>query len=234
MITDKTTPPSTARAAWLARAHRYGALCTLSKKFDGHPFGSITPYLVDHDGSLLILISALAEHTKNIQRDPRVSLIAHNQEDPRIQTQGRVTVVGSASRIAERDQAGKRYLRYFPDAQTYFDMADFEFYRVVPQAVRYIGGFGDIHWVKAESYLAPACPLIAQEDELIAEINETQRAAVWRLAMKRHPGKFELVGIDCDGFDLRCDQQLLRFDFPTPQLDAVQARAELVRLSELD
>lgn len=52
--------------------------------------------------------------------------------------------------------------------------------------------------------------------------------------MKRHPGKFELVGIDCDGFDLRCDQQLLRFDFPTPQLDAVQARAELVRLSELD
>ncbi|HLY95762.1 MAG TPA: DUF2470 domain-containing protein, partial [Sideroxyarcus sp.] len=95
-------------------------------------------------------------------------------------------------------------------------------------------GFGDIHWVKAENYVAPACPLVAQEDDLIAEINETQRAAVWRLAMKRHPGKFELVGIDCDGFDLRCDQQLLRFDFPTPQLDAVQARAELVRLSELD
>src|SRR5512146_2963822 len=127
MITDQTPPPSTARAArQLLRAHRYGALCTLSKKFDGHPFGSITPYLVDHDGSLLILISALAEHTKNIQNDPRVSLITHNQEDPRIQTQGRVTVVGSASRISERNEAGKRYLRYFPDAQPYFDTAEFE------------------------------------------------------------------------------------------------------------
>jgi putative heme iron utilization protein len=61
-------------ARQLLRAHRYGALCTLSKKIDGHPFGSITPYLVDHDGSLLILISTLAEHTKNIQHDPRVSL----------------------------------------------------------------------------------------------------------------------------------------------------------------
>lgn len=40
MIPDKTTPQSTARAArQLLRAHRYGALSTLSKKFDGHPFG---------------------------------------------------------------------------------------------------------------------------------------------------------------------------------------------------
>ena len=46
--------------------------------------------------------------------------------------------------------------------------------------------------------------------------------------------RYELVGIDCDGFDLRSDQHLLRFDFPVPQLDAAQARAELVRLSEID
>ena len=56
-------------------AHRYGASGTLSKKLDGHPFGSITPYLVDHDGSLLILISNLAEHIKNILHDPHVSRI---------------------------------------------------------------------------------------------------------------------------------------------------------------
>ena len=87
----------------MLRAHRYGALCTLSKKFDGHPFGSITPYLVDHDGSLLVLISTLAEHTKNIQHDPRVSLITHNQNDSNIQTQGRVTLVGTAEIIKNKD-----------------------------------------------------------------------------------------------------------------------------------
>ncbi len=235
MIPDKVTPPSVARAArQVLRAHRYGVLCTLSKKFDGHPFGSIAPYLVDHDGSLLILISALAEHTRNIQHDPRVSLITHNQEDPHIQTQGRVTVVGQASHVAEREEVGERYLRYFPEAQTYLDMADFSFYRIVPQAIRHIGGFGDIHWLKAEDYGVPPYPLMSQESELIGEINDTHRAAIWRLAMKHHPGEFELVGLDCDGFDLRSDRHLLRFDFPAPQRDAAQARAELIRLSEID
>ncbi len=217
MITDKAQPKSTARAArQLLRAHRYGALCTLSKKFDGHPFGSITPYLVDHDGSLLILISTLAEHTKNIQHDPRVSLITHNQEDPHIQAQGRITVVGEAVAVAEREQAGKRYLRYFPEAQTYFAMHDFSFYRIVPRALRYIGGFGDIHWVKAENYLVPPHPLAAGEDALLDKVNSARPAS-----------QGLVIGIDCDGFDLRMDERTVRHDFPTPALDAAQALALL-------
>ena len=217
MITDKAQPKSTARAArQLLRAHRYGALCTLSKKFDGHPFGSIAPYLVDHDGSLLILISTLAEHTKNIQHDPRVSLITHNQEDPHIQTQGRITVVGEADLVAEREQAGKRYLRYFPEAQTYFAMHDFSFYRIVPRALRYIGGFGDIHWVKAENYLVPPHPLATEEDALLDKVNSARSASQGRV-----------IGIDCDGFDLRMDERSVRHDFPTPALDAAQALALL-------
>jgi putative heme iron utilization protein len=217
MIPDKTAPQTTALAArQLLRAHRYGALGTLSKKFDGHPFGSITPYLVDHDGSLLILISALAEHTKNIQHDPRVSLITHNQEDAHIQTQGRLTVVGTAALEAERELAGKRYLRYFPEAQTYYDMPDFQFYRIVPQALRYIGGFGDIHWVKAERYRVPTNTLAAEEDALLDRVNAGRTAA-----------QGLVIGIDCDGYDLRLDERTVRRDFPSVALDGAQALALL-------
>lgn len=226
MITDN--PPSESsrnnarEARQILRAHRYGALCTLSKKYDGHPFGSITPYMVDHDGSLLILISALAEHTKNILHDPRVSLITHNQDDPHIQTQGRVTVVGSATLEADRDGSGKRYLRYFPEAQTYFEMHDFQFYRIVPQAIRYIGGFGNIHWVKADKYAAAPYPLIAQEEEVLAQMN-----AEHEMAIRRHTAqdnlKAELIGIDCDGFDIRVGERLLRIQSDIPILDAQQA-----------
>lgn len=119
---------SNARAArQMLRSHRYGALCTLSKKFNGHPFGSIVPYLVDRDGSLLILISSLAEHTRNIQLDPRVSLVTHSQDSPDIQSQGRITLVGEAQPEADRVQIGKRYLRYFPESQNLFAMDDFSF-----------------------------------------------------------------------------------------------------------
>jgi putative heme iron utilization protein len=217
MIPDKTAPHATALAArQLLRAHRYGALSTLSKKFEGHPFGSITPYLVDHDGSLLILISALAEHTKNILHDPRVSLITHNQEDAHIQTQGRLTVVGTAALEPKRELAGKRYLRYFPEAQTYYDMPDFQFYRIVPQALRYIGGFGDIHWVKADRYQVPPNTLATEEDTLLGRINAARTVEFG-----------QLIGIDCDGYDLRVEDRTVRHDFPTLALDAAQALALL-------
>ena len=225
MIPDKITTQSNARTArQLLRAHRYGALSTLSKKFDGHPFGSITPYLVDHDGSLLILISALAEHTKNIRHDPRVSLITHNQDDPHIQTQGRITVIGDVVLEQDRDRYGKRYLRYFPEAQTYFAIHDFAFFRITPLALRYIGGFGDIHWVKAENYRMPSYPLIDEEDGFIAEINQNHRIALAAHCAQPDVSDVSLLGVDCDGFDLRAAGKTWRFEFAGLILDGMEAR----------
>ena len=228
---------NTAREArQLLRAHRYGALCTLSRKFDGHPFGSITPYLVDHDGSLLILISALAEHTKNILADPRTSLITHNQHDPHIQAQGRVTVVGAATHVEDRTGAGKRYLRYFPEARTYFAMHDFQFYRIVPQAIRYIGGFGNIHWIAAADYAIPPYGLIEHEDDILAHMNADHQESLRNYCRSFHQCEAEaaeMTGIDCDGFDIRADGQVLRLDFPEPVADVQQARQSLAMILQL-
>lgn len=228
MITDNDKTATAREARFLLRAHRYGALSTLSKKFEGHPFGSITPYLVDHDGSLLILISTLAEHTKNIQHDPRVSLITHNQENSHIQTQGRVTVMGSAILENDRTGASLRYLKYFPEAASYFSMHDFSFYRIVPQNIRYIGGFGNIHWVQAENYRVENYPLIAQEHDLLAEMNSKHESVI-----RRHTAqddlKAELIGIDCDGFDIRVGERIMRIESDVPILDAQQARLALTQ-----
>jgi len=220
----------------MLRGHRYGALSTLSKKFEGHPFGSITPYLVDHDGSLLILISSLAEHTKNIQHDPRVSLITHDQRDPHIQTQGRVTVVGSAQLEPNREQAGSRYLRYFPEARTYFEMHDFSFYRIQPIAIRYIGGFGKINWVSMENYRVLPYPLIEQESDVIAHMNLEHQDALRNCCQHFHQcASLDVVmlGVDLDGFDVRADGEVLRFDFAQPVMDAQQARIALVEMAKI-
>jgi putative heme iron utilization protein len=212
----------------MLRSHRYGALCTLSKKLDGYPFGSITPYLVDHDGSLIILISTLAEHTKNIRHDPRVSLITHDQQDPHIQTQGRVTVTGNAEPEPDRDQAGVRYLRYFPEAQTYFSMHDFSFYRIRPIAIRYIGGFGKIHWIDMENYASAQAKTFAQQEELLlAGINARQQDLMQQLLVQQYGvavTDVRAIGLDCDGIDVRGNEQIWRLNFPeaitVPTLDA--------------
>lgn len=223
-------------ARQMLRAHRYGALCTLSKKFDGFPFGSITPYLVDHDGSLIILISGLAEHTRNILHDPRVSLITHNQRDAQIQTQGRVTVVGNASVISNRDETGTRYLRYFPEAEGYLQMHDFAFFRIRPVAIRYIGGFGNIHWVNMAQYLLTPYLLIEQEADVVAHMNTDHRDTLRHYCKHFHQREVldvEMLGIDCDGFDMRADDEVLRIDFAAPVLDAQQARGALVEMARV-
>lgn len=223
-------------ARQMLRAHRYGALSTLSKKFAGFPFGSITPYLVDHDGSLIILISGLAEHTKNILNDPRVSLITHDQRDAHIQTQGRITLLGNAQAVTNRDEIGARYLRYFPEAQSYFQMHDFAFYRIQPIAIRYIGGFGRIHWINMEQYSVPPYPLTAQETDVVEHMNADHQDTMRHYCRHFHQREVldvAMLGIDCDGFDMRADGEVLRIDFAQPVSDAQQARAALVELARI-
>jgi len=218
----------------MLRAHRYGVLSTLSTKFDGYPFGSITTYLVDHDGSLLILISTLAEHTKNIGHDSRVSLTAHQQRDADILAQGRVTVIGDAWPEAKRKQAGFRYMRYFPEAEAYLAMHDFSFYRIRPVAIRYIGGFGRIHWVDMENYAVQPYPLIEEESDVIAHMNSDHQDTMRNYCRYFHQYQAQniaMVGIDIDGFDVLADKMLLRFDFAQMVFDAKQARTALVEMA---
>jgi len=228
---------NTAREArQMLRSHRYGALCTLSKKFDGYPFGSITPYLVDHDGGLIILISTLAEHTKNILNNPRVSLITHNQNSPHIQTQGRVTVVGDAKLITDRAQTGARYLRYFPEAESYFGMHDFSFYRIMPIAIRYIGGFGKIHWAELADYSPNSFEVYAQQETQILATLNAQQKNILQLILKQQYGISEpealAIGLDCDGMDLRSEEQVWRLDFAEELSDPGQTLQALKQLTK--
>lgn len=66
------TPGQTARR--LLRHHHFGVLSTASQKFSGYPYGSFVDYVTDHMGRPVILISALAEHTRNIHHDAWAAL----------------------------------------------------------------------------------------------------------------------------------------------------------------
>ena len=230
---------NTAREArQMLRSHRYGALCTLSKKFDGYPFGSITPYLVDHDGSLIILISTLAEHTKNILNNPRVSLITHNQNAPHIQTQGRVTVVGNAELIADRKQIGARYLRYFPEAESYFGMHDFSFYRILPIAIRFIGGFGKIHWADLADYSPKKFEAYEQqESQILATLNAQHKDTLQPILKERYgvsEPEAQIIGLDCDGLDMRSEEQVWRLDFVEELSEPAQALQAVKQLASTE
>ena len=215
------------------RAHHNSVLSTLSKKLAGYPFGSLAPYMLDDQACPIILTSTLAEHTKNIEHDARVSLFVHELAQDS-QAHARLTVVGHAQRLADQTTIKPRYLRYFPSATSYFDTHDFFFYRIEPQHLRFIGGFGAIHWISVEDFRPPQSLLVEQEAGIIEHMNQDHVENLRSYC--RHYRAVEaldvaMVGIDCDGFDVRADGKILRLEFNQPVLDAIQARTALVAMA---
>jgi putative heme iron utilization protein len=223
------------------RSTRTGILSTHSAKHAGYPFGSVAPFVLDHAGNPIILISNIAEHTKNINTNAKVSLLVFaGAED--LQANARLTLLGEAMLIdksADSDLRA-RYLRYLPQAATYFDMHDFAFYRIQTTYVRYIGGFGKMSWLEADSITAPANQLAEIESDILDHMNADHADSLLAYCKHFHdiePRQAEMIGIDCDGFDVHIQDdsgtlQILRFDFEAPVTNAQEARQALVAMSK--
>ena len=74
------------KARQFLRTAHHGILSTHSAKFAGYPFGSVTPFMLDHDCQPAILISSIAEHTKNIIYNPKVSLVVFEKNQTNLQS----------------------------------------------------------------------------------------------------------------------------------------------------
>jgi putative heme iron utilization protein len=213
-----------------------GVLSTHSMDVEGYPFGSIAPYALNYESEPTILISDIAQHTRNIKRNNRVSLTVFDQcvDDP--QSNSRLTWIGDAELIDPDDRLIRvRYLRYFPSAESYFETHDFSFYRIHLRRARFIGGFGQIFWIEPEAMLVKN-PFREAEKGMIAHMNHDHQQALFHYCKVLGRESVEAVtmtGIDSEGFDLLADKRKLRIDFDSP-IDTVQdARAKLIKLAGL-
>jgi hypothetical protein len=220
------------QARRLLRAEHTGLLSTLSTKLGGYPFGTVVNYFTDHEARPLFLISQLAEHTRNLEQDPRASFLVHEQSCD-VQAGERVTLVGEACRIDTTPELKARYLRYFPASEQYFAL-DFGFYRIAPNTLRYIGGFGAARWLAPGDLQLPDNSLASDEADLLTRLNHSHAGDLQFLCRSYYgmgaTTDAALVGIDCDGFDILADGQLLRFDFPDIVTSGAQVAAALQKM----
>jgi len=217
----------------LVRRFASGVLATQSLKFPGYPYASSLPFCCDQRGRIVVLISHLAEHTQNADRDPKSGfLVSPLTRD--LQEQARVSMIGDIAAIDDA-AVSARYLRYFPEAEQYLQIGGFRFFRIEPRSLRYIAGFGSIHTIAAESYLAPAYPIADAEGDVIEHMNNDHAHTLLDYCRHIHgksPASAEMIGIDCDGFEVRADGEILRFEFAVEVRDAGEARVELVKLAQ--
>src|SRR5258708_32035861 len=119
------SPAATAR-----RLVRAVDRATLATSQDGWPYASLVLTPVAHDATPLLLLSDLAEHSKNLKRDSRASLLfdgTAGRDDPL--TGPRVTVLGEAKPVAD-PRLVARFTARHPSAAAYAGFADFRLYRL--------------------------------------------------------------------------------------------------------
>lgn len=149
----------------LLNAQRVGALGTLSN--DGNPVVSMVPFAIEqHLRCLVIHVSALAAHTRNLQERPPVSLLVMQSEMagqpvhalPRVTLQGRATAIECESPQwgAFRDA----YIARFPEAEPMTRFGDFMFVALDVTSARQVAGFGVARSMEREDVLLTLGPNI--------------------------------------------------------------------------
>ena len=180
-----------------------------------------------------MLISHLAEHTHNVETDNHASFLV-SASGPELQASPRAALLGHARALDATAALQARYLRFFPEHAKYLEIGGFRFWTIEPFQARFIEGFGSLHWVSGDAFLASPGEIPEIEASVLEHMNRDHRAALLAYCSHAHgiePEQAEMIGIDCDGFDVRADDQVLRLRFERMITTGPQARAALAALA---
>lgn len=203
---------------------------------DGAPYVSLAMVALDHDATPLLYLSDLADHTKNLKGDARVSLLFDGTLEAAVPLAGERATLQGRIEVTTDERLLARYVARHPDAAAYAGFRDFNLYRVSVERAHLVAGFGRIHWVDGSQVLLEASAtgdLAAREAGIVGHMNEDHADAVQLYAealLGRAGGDWRMTGLDPDGCDLRRGTETARLGFDTMVHDAEAARVELVRL----
>ena len=227
------------QARSLLRRSRQGALATLMAG-SGDPYCSLVNLASHPDGSPILLISRLALHTQNIQRDARVSLMLDERapgdplEGARIMLAGRAEVASADEVVILR----RRYLNAHPSAEVFVNFKDFSFFRIRAVAAHLVAGFGRIVDLTPARFLtdiSDAASLLEAEQGAVDHMNADHREAMNLYAIRllgAAPADWRCTGCDPEGLDMQAGAITLRLEFPRRIVTPAALRQVLKELAD--
>ncbi|MEM9036056.1 MAG: DUF2470 domain-containing protein [Actinomycetota bacterium] len=189
---DPSSFPSNAELArTLLGDGGHATLATLTD--DGTPYPSLVAFSTLEDASLLVCISELAVHTRNArQRSEAGLLVAAAPGDGDPLDEPRCSFVGRLEPVEITEEQRARHLDVHPQTSLYVDASDFGWWRMAPERVYFVGGFGWMGWVTGDELAAAeADPVLPHAAGAVAHMNDDHGDA--NLAMVRHLGAVDDV-----------------------------------------
>ncbi|MDQ6977649.1 MAG: pyridoxamine 5'-phosphate oxidase family protein [Ghiorsea sp.] len=119
------------------------------------PESSMCPYAL-YQGYIILHLSELAKHTKNIRNNQNVGLMICTAETNNTSplSLARLSFTGMIEAVPETEQANyqKAYLQSIPDAEPLFSFPDFTLHRITIASVFWVGGFGKARQIPLETW----------------------------------------------------------------------------------
>ncbi len=221
----------------LVRGCRSAALASaLGGKRTGWPYASLVTVACDLDGSPILLLSDLADHTRNLALDDRACLLfeaasrlANPQTGPRVSVTGRF-------RMTRDDNIARRFLARHPGAAMYAGFGDFAFYRMTVERAHLVGGFGQATWFGAAKFLIGkelSNSIGGAEAGIVDDLNRNHADKIAVLARRLFGSKgkaWQVTGLDSEGCDFRCRDTFRRHDFEESAKSVRSLRNKLAHL----
>lgn len=221
-------------ATKLLRSTSSGILSTISKAYKGYPFGSYVTYITGPDRSIYIYASTLAQHTKNLFQDSKACLtLSREKINDDKQNSQRLTLMGDLQPMNEdnKEYIKERFHKFLPESKKYSRMHDFDFYKLSLLKIRWIGGFGEIAWLKNNNWKPVDPKWLSKERDMIDHMNEDHSNVIYS-SLKAQHGKGDknakMIALCIDGYFIESKNEIFFINFEDICLNAKSYRDMLI------
>ncbi len=219
----------------LYRSTNAAILSTMSKKYEGYPFGSFITYVSDKNRTLLMYTSDIAQHTKNLKTNSKacVTLFKLDTEYDK-QNSSRLTLMGDLKDVPvdDLDECQERFIKFLPESKKYSSMHDFKFYKLEISRIRWIGGFGDIAWLNPKNW-QDDLPKWAKNEKMMIDHMNDDHANVLQSALHAQHGikdkNVSMIALTIDGYYVKSKENLYFISFDAPVFKPIDYRKVLVK-----
>ena len=236
---------------------------------EGSPFGSFVDYVLDDEGNPVLLMNEMSMHTINIQKNSMnmanhgatvdgsslvtlfTQLAADTDSNNKGQDVSRVSLTCKVEKIADdaEDMAAirMRYSLAHAYADQVMDSPKFAFYRLLPEKIYFVGGFGvNSKWVDVEDYKTASPDILAKEaNSIVKKLNREFKNDLNLMATQllgvENLQNIRVTNVDRLGMDVRVTAQMgtrrnklmtdeFRIGFRIPVISVEDAKSEVLKV----
>lgn len=219
------------------------------------PYVTFLMVAFDYDGSPLLLLSELSEHTKNLEENNNASLLFYEEqkfedffptfgkenyknkkqfyEDP--MSRPRLTVIGELHKIKSK-YVKDRFISKHPISSLYANFGDMNIYKMFVKGGHLTGGFAKVNWFNRKDLIIKNFKNFeAQEFDIVNHMNDHHQSSInlfseFLINGQHKKGDWKITGIDPEGFDIRLNNLTRRYFFEKQLEDSNELRKIFIKL----